>query len=187
MDEYQERFLKDEFFSLTLMATVQRADVYVRGLSLHARGAFQTALRTRLEQLAAFYHAAVSEEDHIQNIVALSEGLSTDYADILTGRRFRIGTAQKALNLYLKYLWCVGKIPPPPHCPFDFRVITKLPGCRGISWTALDSVTQYRQLVAAAKIRAQGVSLPKWELQTYNNAQLHVAPDPVREASQLTR
>ena len=47
----------------------------------------------------------------MRNIVALSEGLSEDHADILAGKRFRVGTAQKALNLYLKYLWCLQNSP----------------------------------------------------------------------------
>lgn len=170
MDEHQEQFLRDEFFSLTLMATVQMAHVYVPDANADAKWKFQKALRSSLEHLEAFYCETVSEEDHIRNVVALSEGLSTDHADVLAGRRFRIGTAQKALNLYLKYLWCLGKVPAPPHCPFDFRVITKLPECRGMSWTALDDPVQYRKLVAAAKAKAGSMSLAVWELRTYNDA-----------------
>ncbi len=159
MDEHQERFLRDEFFSLTLMATVQRANVYVAGGDAAEKGNFQQALRSSLERLEAFYCETVSEEDHIRNILALSDGLSTDHANVLAGKRFRIGTAQKALNLYLKYLWCLGKVSAPPHCPFDFRVISKLPECRGMSWTALDDPTQYRKLVTAARARAGNMSL----------------------------
>lgn len=45
---------------------------------------------------------------------------------------FRIGSAQKALNLYRKYLWCLGYIPFPPHCPFDATIIDQLPVCQKI-------------------------------------------------------
>ena len=170
MDGDQEQFLRDEFFSLTLMATVQRAHVYVPNADAKAKSNFQKALRSSLERLGATYSGVVSEEDHIRNIAALAEGLSRDHADVLAGRRFRIGTAQKALNLHLKYLWCVGKVPVPPHCPFDFRVIAKLPECRGMSWTALDDPAQYRALVTAAKAKAGSLSLAVWELRTYNAA-----------------
>jgi hypothetical protein len=170
MDEHQERFLRDEFFSLTLMATVQRAHVYVPDANEDAKRKFQKALRSSLERLEALYCKTVSEEDHIRNIVDLSKELSTGHSDVLAGRRFRIGTAQKALNLHLKYLWCLGKVPAPPHCPFDFRVITKLPKCRRMSWTALDDPAEYRKLVAAAKGKAGSVSLAAWELRTYNAA-----------------
>ena len=170
MDEHQEQFLRDEFFSLTLMATVQRAHVYAPDANADAKWKFQKALRSSLEQVEVFYCETVSEEDHIRNVVALSEGLSADHADVLAGGRFRIGTAQKALNLHLKYLWCLGKVPAPPHCPFDSRVIMKLPKCRGISWTALDDPAQYRKLVEAAKAKAGGMPLAAWELRTYNDA-----------------
>lgn len=175
MDAHQERFLKDELFSLTLMATVQRGGVYRPGTTERERKAFQSALRTRLEQTAQGYVSKVSEETHIENILALSTQLSAAHPEVLQGHRFRIGTAQKALNLYLKYLWCIGKIPEPPHCPFDFQIIARLPMYQGPSWTVLDSADDYRNLVEAAKLMARGSSLAAWELETYNNAQ-PVAP-----------
>lgn len=168
MDKHQEQFLRDELFSLTLMATVQRAHVYLPNADAKAKSNFQKALRSSLERLEAAYSDMVSEEDHIRNIAALAEELSRGHADVLAGKRFRFGTAQKALNLHLKYLWCVGKMPVPPHCPFDFRVIAKLPECRGTSWTALDDPAQYRALVTAAKAKAGSTPIAIWELRTYN-------------------
>jgi|ERR1039458_3041295 hypothetical protein len=170
MNKHQEQFLKDEFFSLTLMATVQRAHVYVPNANPDSKWKFQTALRSSLERVGVSYYGPVSEEDHIRNIATLSEELSADQADVLAGGCFRIGTAQKALNLHLKYLWCLGKIPAPPHCPFDSWVIARLPGYQGPSWTAINDLAQYRNLVAVAKAKAGGISLAEWELQTYNDA-----------------
>jgi hypothetical protein len=175
MNAHQERFLKDELFSLTLMATAQRSGVYRRGLTERERRAFQSALRTDLEEIAQGYTSKVSDESHIKNILKLSAQLSAAHAGVLQGNRFRIGAAQKALNLYLKYLWCIGRIPEPPHCPFDFQIITRLPAYKGPSWTVLDTEADYRDLIKAAKSKAQGSSLAAWELETYNNAQ-PVAP-----------
>jgi hypothetical protein len=168
MDADQERFLKDEFFSLTLSATVQRADVYRSGLSETERYAFQRDLRLRLDEIAKQYGTEVDEETHIRNIVDLSDSLSAAHTDVLKDARFRIGSAQKALNLYLKYLWCIGKIAAPPHCPFDSKIIEKLPTYNGPNWTALDTKQDYRKLVAAAKLTAQGTCLAVWELRTFN-------------------
>jgi hypothetical protein len=89
---------------------------------------------------------------------------------VLENRRFRIGSAQKALNLYLKYLWCLGKICSPPHCPFDRQIIASLPNYTGPSWTKLVREEDYRALVEAAKAKAQDSSLAAWELRIYNNA-----------------
>jgi len=170
MDAHQKKFLMDEIFSLTLMGTVGRANVYTSGLSEGERKALQSALRKQLEQFAHEYEEVVQEEAHIQNILKLSKYLTEAHANILQGGRLRIGTAQKALNLYLKYLWCLGKVPVPPHCPFDYQIIAKLPAYTGPNWTMLDSVKDYRALVTVAKAKAHGISLAVWELHTYNHA-----------------
>ncbi len=62
--------------------------------------------------------------------------MTTEFKDILFGNGFRVGIAQKALNLYLKYLWCLGKITEPPHCPFDSIIISEIK-CN-IKWTEMD-------------------------------------------------
>ena len=90
-----------------------------------------------------------------------------------TEGRFRIGRAQKALNLYLKYLWAFGWIPPPPHCPFDSVVLRELslPKKHDIPWTKMDDVDVYRAWIEAAKRKAKtcGLCLPRWEVKTWNN------------------
>jgi len=164
--------MQDEIFSLTLMATVQRAKVYSPNPSAQSRHDFQATLRSELKKITKGYKHQVDEKTHIQNIVRLTETISDQHRAILNGKKFRIGVAQKALNLYLKYLWCLGKIPQPPHCPFDFRIIAKLSDYKGPRWTDLDCEKDYRSLVAAAKLKAQGVPLAVWELQIYNNSKI---------------
>ncbi len=170
MDVDQEQFLKDEIFSLTLMATVQRAGVYRSGSSEKDRGRFHKDFRSILEGIASQYGEHIDEEAHIRNIRDLSNRLTLDHKKVLNKGRFRIGTAQKALNLYLKYLWCLGRIPLPPHCPFDSQIIAKLSKYNGPKWTDLDTEEDYRSLVTAAKLKARGAPLAWWELRTYSNA-----------------
>ena len=186
MDAHQERFLKDELFSLTLMATVQRAGVYRPGTTERERKEFRLALQKRLEKTAQSYASKVSEDTHITNIIELSTQLSAAHGEVLQRNRFRVGTAQKALNLYLKYLWCIGRIPEPPHCPFDSQIIAKLPTYKGLGWTALDSEDAYRDLVKAAKTKAQGCSLAAWELETYNNVQPIAPADSAESGAPLS-
>ena len=177
MDADQKQFLRDELFSLTLMATVQRAGVYRSNTSEQKRRGFQATLRSTLEQLAEKYEKEVGDEAHIRNLVALSDSLTEEHASVLKGGHFRLGTAQKALNLYLKYLWCLGQIRRPPHCPFDYRIISKLSSYDGPKWTELEQEIDYRKMVTAAKLKAQGVPLAIWELRAYNNAKKHSAAD----------
>ena len=138
---------------------------------------FQSALRSTLAEIATQYEEEVEEEKHIQNICDLSNRLTSGQKEVLNNGQFRIGTAQKALNLYLKYLWCLGKNPLPPHCPFDYQIIAKLSNYQGPKWTDLEQVQDYRRLVAAAKEKAQGVPLALWELRTYSSAQPRAAAD----------
>jgi hypothetical protein len=170
MNDDQKKFLMDEFFQLTLGATVQRAGVYFAGCSEEERKVFQHGLRKELNKIVESYVRPnrVDEQAHIANIVKLANVLTASHANVLQNGRFRIGTAQKALNLYLKYLWCIGEIDEPPHCPFDSVIIAKLPKHVGPSWTNMDSEDDYFALVAAAKSQAEGSSLANWELDSYN-------------------
>jgi hypothetical protein len=83
----------------------------------------------------------------------------------------KIGHAQKGLNLYLKYMWCAGWIPEPPHCPYDRIVLQFVPECKNMLWTKLDSMADYNRIVECSKIAACGKSLSIWELEIYNRSQ----------------
>jgi hypothetical protein len=170
MDEQKRKFLDDAFFRLTVMATFPRSKTYREDAKDGDRARFKEALRERLIGLAQQYTGDVDNDSHIKNIEHLANGLSKEFAQVLEGGRFRIGSAQKALNLYLKYLWCTGQIPMPPHCPFDNIIIGKLSGCDNINWTTLDKVADYRRLVIAAQGEAGIIPIAQWELETYNSA-----------------
>lgn len=168
----QRQFLRDQFHALTLAATMQRAGVYVAGLDESQRSPVHEGLRRTLDELAAGYSAAVSEEDHLAHIVHLAERMSREHEAVLNGGRFRIGPAQKALNLFLKYLWCSAEIPEPPHCPFDQRIIVLLPTPVRCNWTSLDDIAGYERLVEAARTLAGPLSLAEWELDAYNRVSI---------------
>jgi hypothetical protein len=161
-------FLLDEFFSLTLMAAVQRGDVYAADAPESARRKFRLELRRKSEEMASRYHTPLAEEVHLKNIRSLADYLTKNHSTALKAGRFRIGTAQKALNLYLKYLWCIKAIPEPPHCPFDFQIIKLLSGFGHVRWTTLDDIDSYKLLVAAARRAAGSLSIAQWELEAYN-------------------
>jgi hypothetical protein len=164
----RKQFLHSELFSMTLMATVQRGNVYAGAATPAQRTSFQATLREHLEATLVTYSTPKTDKDHETNISQLADMLSASHKSTLANGRFRIGSAQKALNLWLKYLWCVGELPTPPHCPFDSQIIRLLPPAVRCNWTALDSLEGYRALVAAARKLAGGRSLAHWELDVYN-------------------
>ena len=107
------------------------------------------------------------------NIEALSSGLSERHREILVEGRFRIGAAQKALNLYLKYAWARGIILEPPHCPIDSIVLKKIEKCPksarcqicpNTTWTTIRTTQEYLHFVEKAReaANAQGKSLARW-------------------------
>lgn len=170
------RFLRDEFFSFTLAAVAQRGNIYRPGLKETDRSLLHRVLRQELHQISQAYESTSPEADHVQRIVALSASVSSAAGSVLEAGRFRIGSAQKALNLYLKYLWCAGWIGTPPHCPFDAIVLRRVPGSRDVAWTRLDTEADYLQVVANAKAAAHGQSLAEWELALYNDLAVETEP-----------
>jgi hypothetical protein len=119
-----------------------------------------------LHDISSQYNFQVSDDVHVQNISAICDVLSHEFAPILYGQRFRIGISQKALNLYLKFLWCLDLTGvPPPHCPIDGTVLQKA-GIVG-AWTQLDSSEVYMRWINRLRehAAANGYStLWEWEL-----------------------
>ena len=171
-------FIESELMTASINAAFQRADVYAdpKATTDPRRQTLRDKLASLLRNLGSQYSSTLSGPQHKINIAKIADDLTEAFkdTDLLRGKRFRIGTAQKALNLYLKYLWCLGKIPTPPHCPFDDRIIRKLPLSdqekKDLQWTALDSLDGYQKLVDAglAKIKETShASLSEWELEAW--------------------
>ena len=165
----QQAFIAREIFSLVVAATFQHNPTYSKNNSPEpARVDFRADLRQRLEVLAIRYKQVVPDCEHLENIVALSDGLSEAHKHILEGGRFRIGSTQKALNLFIKYQWCMGQAKIPPHCPIDAIILERIPGCENVRWTKLDSLKTYIEIINKARVQAGGMSLAEWELQVFN-------------------
>jgi len=186
-EELQRQFLRDVTLEITerqarresITAAFQTRNeafpVYrERELSEDEKTTVRECLSRFLAELGSRYRNPVTDDnEHTGAIKRIADELTARYGALLHDGRFRIGIAQKALNLYLKYLWCLGKIPTPPHCPFDKGVIDRLrPTIRQLGlqdpppWTELDSIEDYQPLVTAARSLAEpkGWSIAEWEL-----------------------
>ena len=167
MDVPKEQFLKNEFLTMSVLGALGRSNTYSKSASKQDKNLFRNALREKLKEIGDKYISQISEEGHLKNIKKIEDDLSSSYPHCLKNRRFRIGIAQKALNLYLKYLWCVGLIPEPPHCPFDSIVISYLHSCTDLKWTLIDSIEDYKRLVRSAQAISKSKSLSVWELEIW--------------------
>ena len=190
------KFLHNEFYASAYSAAVARARVYdavnkKKPEFANNLASFKKEAKPEVIKMAENYGVVVSEGDHVKNIENLSDKfgeLSRKYGGVFEDNHFRFGSAQKLLNLYLKYLWVAGEIPPPPHCPFDRIVIhdimAKCFGRKGnrevrdkllaVKWTKLDWIEDkdgelgYSSLVKYAKKCNDDdnkyPSLSEWEL-----------------------
>jgi hypothetical protein len=143
-----------------IQAALQRNKVYSSD-SEEVRRAFRVQLAKFLRAEAQRYVKEVSEEEHCAAIRHIACIVSNACAPVLQKGRFRFGTAQKAFNLYLKFLWKLGKIEKPPHCPID-GIVLSAAGILG-SWTKSDSECEYLRWVGQLRVKAKSLSLAEWE------------------------
>ncbi len=113
MTESQLHFIEGEFLTLSISGALQRSSTYATEAE-QDREAVRRGLRLILRDLATRYSVLVGDEAHIKNIEELATRAGKDYPKFLNGDHLRFGIAQKALNLYLKYLWCADRLPRPP-------------------------------------------------------------------------
>ncbi len=194
-----EDFSRGAFQWLSVNAAHQRsktwadADSYPEGKAKEeAKDKAKRYLYRRLKELAEGYREGeVEDAVHEANIVRLARDVTRQHGEVLHEGRYRIGTAQKALNLYLKYLWCAGRLcdrggwAEPPHCPFDSQVINKMMNedadipADERAWTKVDDREVYRRWVREARTVARRagyvdesgkVSLARWELDVWRPA-----------------
>lgn len=170
MDEEKRKFLNNEILSSSIFAGLARGRVYKQGTDEDDKIKFKNTLKYKLKEYCKSYKTKIKDIEHTKNIKQLSDKMSIEFGKSLKGNRFRIGTAQKILNLYLKYLWVLGRIPEPPHCPFDSTVITELGLDPEIKFTKFDSKKDYEKLVmkAAQKAEDKKLSIAQWELKLFN-------------------
>jgi len=160
----------------TLKAALQQRQnkVYSRDEVGNERLTFRLELARMMREESLRYKQPslpVSDDKHCAAIRRISESLSTRYRQILKDGRFRYGTAQKAFNLYLKFLWRLGALGEgkPPHCPVDGIVLgaAKLVG----SWTWSDDEQEYRHWIDEISKQAVPRTLSDWEYETWSALQ----------------
>ena len=178
MDKAKKAFLRRIALSNSIQAAFQHSSIYSSDDS-KKRAEFRQHIEEILTDTSCCYKNRVCDEFHVNNISNISADISNVHGKILSNGRLRIGVAQKALNLYLKFSWLFGWIAKPPHCPFDRIVLAELDlsghCCEKCKlWTKMDCLGCYRYWVDRANEKVQTcpvcISLADWEVCIWNKA-----------------
>jgi hypothetical protein len=170
MNGAQWRFVHEEILTMSLMAAFAHVRVYKSGSTNAERRNLQKTLKRELTRLSDEYRSVIGEPQHLENIQNLATKIADDPSAIREDGKFWIGPAQKALNLYLKYLWCFDQIVEPPHCPLDAKILAMAPKrskVRKVRWTRLEKASDYMECINALRKIAEPKSLTQWECEEF--------------------
>jgi len=159
-------FLIKTALSDILTSSLQRAKIYVDGVTDSQKQPFKESFKTELGRIEPAYANTVDDETHVQNIQSFAASLSQQFQDMFRDQHVKIGVAQKGVNLFLKYMWSLDRIPEPPHCPIDAIVLRAIGN--DAKWTQLDSVEIYTKIIDECRQTAGTQSLSQWELELWN-------------------
>lgn len=178
--DIKKEFLEGEYISSSINAALQHSRVYKQNITEKEKIEFKNTIKKCILDCKKEYtDRTVSEEEHIRNIQLIVEA-SKKHANILKNGVIYFGIAQKMLNLYLKYLWCEGRlISMPVHCPLDSLILCKAryyktPYTRMGIIEYCDAIKHIKNTVIKDK------SLAEWELITWNeikNMKLKIIKD----------
>jgi hypothetical protein len=165
-------YLVRELWTLAWAASVQRAKVYEDGAKGDSKEVktFREEIATYVaNQILPMYTDGCDEEQHYANIEALIAYATKVGKGVLSPAGYKFGVAQKLLNLFLKYQWCLRLIEEPPHCPVDRIVIDKTRFRGKLNWTEIRSRDRYQEVIEEIKkvARPEGLSIAMWELRHY--------------------
>ena len=163
-------FMLNEAFVASWNASVQRASLYSPDASDDAKENLKKVIFQLLKSVVVpSYDRPCPEDEHLKNIELLVAAASMRGGAILLSGGYKYGVAQKLVNLYLKYLWCMGHIKEPPHCPVDRIILAKTELRDKLNWTQIINREQYMSAINALKKVANShqQSLATWELLNY--------------------
>jgi hypothetical protein len=159
-------YTEKDAISRSFEGALQHNPTYSNGVTEAQRRELRTEWARLLREVSLGYvqpKVPISDTQHCDAIRVIADRLSSLFGQRLLNQRLRFGTSQKALNLYLKYLWKMGSVSKPPHCPLDSIVLAE-GGIKG-KWTKCDSEQEYMERIHTLRKEAEGKhsNLVDWE------------------------
>lgn len=168
MLQAQRDFLKDEIWMLSFGGAFQRNAIYNGGVGEKEREIFRKRFQSYIvDMILPAYNKQVGDQNHRANIISIIN-YTRSFSKILRNGELNVGTVQKILNLSLKYYWCLGWLPEPPHFPIDSRIQKCIPNKHRKSWTRINNLDEYQAIIDCARgLLRGGESLASWELANF--------------------
>ena len=158
-------FIKNEIFIMTILAAFGRNNIYKDNVAENDKIQFRNDIKSLLVKLEDKYKNKVTECEHLTILERLKKDIENKGKNTLKGLSISFGTVQKILNLYLKYLWCLGFIAEPPNCPIDRIILNKIKDYK-TSWTKM-SQKEYRDAMDKIRSIKGERSIAEWELDEF--------------------
>ncbi|AGG33783.1 hypothetical protein D521_1215 [beta proteobacterium CB] len=158
--------------SKAISASVQHNKLYSSNLDLTLRRKIRDSWKAELASKAEKYVNSQSVSQFEIDFISLQSTMNNLYrGNFLSyhkgGNGFRVSHAQKSLSIYLKHLWCLGRIFMPPICPID-NVVLRLTEAKGVdaTWTFVNSLDEHKKRFTLIENEARKNKLPiaEWEI-----------------------
>lgn len=146
-----------------LNASLRWNRLYAQGAD---RGRVRRQWRDELVRLAEAYGRPHPLGRFLEDVESLRASMNAAFPHKVFRQGFRVSHAQKSLAIYLKHLWCLGRVPAPPACPID-RAVLRLVAPDAIPpWTKVDSMDDHARMLewAATVAQGAGMGLAEWEV-----------------------
>lgn len=168
----KEQFIENEILASVVRAAFSRIrdGIYSPTATLDDRNQFIYETKKYLSKIRENYtnKKGVTFERHVKEISELRDNLSKKGNGILREERITFGIAQKLLNLYLKYLWCLGIIGESPHCPIDATILSEI-DMHKPRWPRINENEYVERMKIIQQIsQKDGLKIAQWELNLFN-------------------
>ncbi len=155
-------------------AAIQRANVYSTTASQTEKNAFRKDLKRWLKQLGLRYFSLEYDgKKYCDEIASLKTHLNNRHSTFLNGGNVKIGARQKAITLYLKYLWLLGDNSKKPIYATLDRGIMNLAGVKNPpNWTKINDIQEYERVGKEIDSFAQNQGWESgsvWEAETWTD------------------
>jgi len=175
LDKYNPEREVQRALSMSIKASVQRNNLYSENIRSGSQKRIEVGQiwREKLIEITKKYENSISRDQYLEDVVELKKFMNETFDGHFNNNKFlsdpglRLSHSQKSISVYLKHLWCIGKVKEPPCCPVD-AIILKRIGLKypHNSWGKINQLQELEdKLNLIEKFASKNsLSVAQWEL-----------------------